>query len=169
MEQYMEVYKNFLFLGPSPIDFETKINNVCVWPELCNLSLKEQLKKGITKYGIVLNLDKHTEGGSHWVAIFIDLKKKFIFYFDSCDGDIPKEVKSFTYKIKEQCKKLNIKLKVFNNKGLQHQTGTTECGIYVLYFIINLLEDTKPVNYFKKNRIPDEEMEKFRSIYFNKL
>jgi hypothetical protein len=41
--------------------------------------------------------------------------------------------------------------------------------MYVLYFIINLLEKTKSVSYFKKNRIPDENMEEFRTIYFNKI
>ena len=169
LDQYKEHYKNFTYLGPSPMDFDTKVRGVCVWPELCHLSLKEQLKKGITKIGVVLNIDKHTKGGSHWVGLFIDLKEKYIFYFDSCDGDIPHEVTVFTNKLVNQAKALKIKLRRFTNKGLQHQEGTTECGMYVLYFIINLLEKTKQVSYFKKNRIPDENMEEFRTIYFNKI
>ena len=169
LDQYKEHYKYFTYLGPSPMDFDKKIRGVCVWPELCNLSLKDQLKKGITKIGIVLNIDKHTKGGSHWVGLFIDLKEKYIFYFDSCDGDTPVEVTVFTNKMVNQAKALNIKLRRFTNRGLQHQEGTTECGMYVLYFIINLLEKTKNVAYFKKNRIPDENMEEFRTIYFNKI
>ena len=169
LDQYTEYYKNFTYFGPSPMDFDKKIRGVCVWPELCNLSLKEQLKKGITKIGVVLNIDKHTKGGSHWVGLFMDLKERYIFYFDSCDGDIPKEVTAFTHKMVNQAKELKIKLRRYNNKGLQHQEGTTECGMYVLYFIINLLEKTKGVAYFKKNRIPDENMEEFRTIYFNKI
>jgi hypothetical protein len=145
LDQYKEHYKNFTYLGPSPIDFDKKIRGVCVWPELCNLSLKDQLKKGITKLGVVLNIDKHTMGGSHWVGLFIDLKEKYIFYFDSCDGDIPPEVTVFTNKMVNQAKSLKIKLRKFTNKGLQHQEGTTECGMYVLYFIINLLENSADI------------------------
>jgi len=169
LDQYKEHYKNFTYLGPSPMDFDKKIRGVCVWPELCNLSLKDQLKKGITKLGVVLNIDKHTKDGSHWVGLFIDLKEKYIFYFDSCDGDTPPEVTVFINKMVNQAKALKIKLRRFTNRGLQHQEGTTECGMYVLYFIINLLEKTKTVSYFKKNRIPDENMEEFRTIYFNKI
>ena len=169
LDQYKEHYKNFTYFGPSPMDFDKKIRGVCVWPELCHLSLKEQVKKGITKIGVVLNIDKHTKGGSHWVGLYMDLKERYIFYFDSCDGDTPKEVTAFTNKMANQAKDLKIKLRKYTNKGLQHQQGTTECGMYVLYFIINLLEKTKSVAYFKKNRIPDENMEEFRTIYFNKI
>jgi hypothetical protein len=52
---------------------------------------------------------------------------------------------------------------------MQHQEGLSECGMYVLYFIINLLEKTKTVDDFRKKRIPDEEIASFRTIYFNKI
>jgi hypothetical protein len=61
------------------------------------------------------------------------------------------------------------KLKKYNNKGMQHQEGLSECGMYVLYFIIHLLEKTKTVDDFRKKRIPDEEISSFRTIYFNKI
>jgi Ulp1 family protease len=131
--------------------------------------VKEQLKTDVTKIGVALNIDKHTEEGSHWVGMFIDLKEKYIFYFDSSDGPIPKEVTAFTNKVVSQAKALNIKLKKYNNQGMQHQEGLSECGMYVLYFIINLLEKTKSVNDFRKKRIPDEEIASFRTIYFNKI
>ena len=35
------------------------------------------------KIGVIFNLDKHDQSGSHWVAMFIDLENKFFFYFDS--------------------------------------------------------------------------------------
>ena len=36
-------------------------------------------KQGINKIGVIFNLDKHTQPGSHWVALFIDgEKRKFI-------------------------------------------------------------------------------------------
>ena len=32
-------YDNFDFIGPSPIDFDTMVENKCVWPEICNFDL----------------------------------------------------------------------------------------------------------------------------------
>ena len=45
-----QTYKNFEFIGPSPIDYDThKLYGECVWEELCNFSLNEYIKKGRTK------------------------------------------------------------------------------------------------------------------------
>ena len=48
-----------------------------------------------------------------------------------------------------------------------HQEGNTECGMYSLYFIISLIEDTVNPNYFKSKKISDAEMENLRDRYFN--
>ena len=169
MEQYMQVYNNFLYLGPSPIDFDKVIDGKCVWPTLCNLNMAEQIKKGKSKFGIVLNLDKHNQKGSHWVGIFIDIKKKYIFYFDSTGKSIPNEVTVFTARMVEQCKELNIQLREINNLNIKHQYGSSECGMYVLYFIISLLLETKEPEHFLKARISDADVNKLRDVYFNKL
>ena len=57
-------------------------NGECVWPELCNFDIEEYANHGVNKIGISLNLDPHDKGGSHWVSLFVDLKKKFIFYLN---------------------------------------------------------------------------------------
>ena len=64
--QYESIDPNFEFIGPTPIDFDTKINNRCVSEELCNIDLEQLVKKKKFKIGIVFNLDKHDQGGSHW-------------------------------------------------------------------------------------------------------
>jgi len=169
MGQYMEVYRNFLYLGPSPIDFDLIENGKCVWPTICNLNMRDQIKKGVTKIGIVLNLDTHNESGSHWVGIFIDINKKFIFYFDSTGKTYPDEVAKLNGRVKEQCANLNIHLDEINNKSIKHQHGPSECGMYVLYFIISLLLETKEKEFFLKERISDNDVSKLRDVYFNKL
>ena len=169
MEQYVETYPNFLYLGPSPIDFDTIKDGACVWPTLCNLSIENEMKRGINKIGIVLNLDKSSGGGSHWVAIFIDLKRKFIFYFESTGSAEPVEIHNFIKRISEQCSKLKLKMKLINNIKIKHQYGTSECGMYALFFIISLLTGKHSIQYFLKGRIKDSEVEQFRNIYFNKL
>jgi len=171
MEQYMETYPEFLYLGPSPIDFEKIVDGKCVWPTLCNLNVIEEQKKGKTKFGIILNLDKHNGGGSHWVCLFVELIKKYIIYFESTGSTMPDEVKNFIKKIKDQCLTKGIVLNELNNMHIRHQKGTSECGMYCLYVVITLLEETHTPNYFllKNKIIPDKKMNDFRNIYFNNV
>ena len=153
------------------IDFEKIVNGKCVWPTLCNLNVIEEQKKGKTKFGIILNLDKHNGGGSHWVCLFVDLIKKYIIYFESTGSTMPDEVKNFIKKIKDQCLTKGIVLNELNNMNIRHQKGTSECGMYCLYVVITLLEETNNPQYFltKNKRITDEEMNNFRNIYFNNV
>jgi hypothetical protein len=170
LDQYKSTYSDFTYIGPSPIDFDMKMSDkVCVWPELCKLNIKEQYNKNIKKIGIVFNLDKHNQSGSHWVALFIHLEENYIFYFDSCaPKKIPPEITELMNRILVQCKEINKNMKKIINT-FPHQKGNTECGMYVLYFIICLLENIKKPTDFYKRRIPDQEVEMFRDIYFNKL
>jgi hypothetical protein len=167
MKQYEKKHNNFDFLGPSPIDFNKKLSdNTCVWDELCNFDLKENLLKNKTKIGIIFNTDPHYLGGSHWISMFIDINKKFILFFDSTGDDVPKEIKQFIKKIKKQGNDIGKKFKVYINKK-KHQMGNSECGMYSLHTIIGLLDNEHDVNFFLNNDIPDKNMEKLRQIYFN--
>jgi hypothetical protein len=49
MSQYEKSYPNFKFIGPSPIDFDSKeLFSTCVWEQLCNFNLKNYIQKKIT-------------------------------------------------------------------------------------------------------------------------
>jgi hypothetical protein len=113
LKQYKETYSDFDFIDPSPIDFDTKLGNKCVTDELCNLDLNHYLNKGIYRLAIPLNLDKHTGEGFHWVVLYVDLKKKFIYYFDSAKNKMPKEVKTLMDRLIIQT---SIPLKSLDNK-----------------------------------------------------
>jgi hypothetical protein len=170
MKQYEKVFKCFSFIGPTPIDFDTKmLNGECVWDELCNISLQSLIKKGKTKIGIIFNTDPHNKPGEHWISMFINIKKGKIFYFDSVGHSSPKEVKALSNKIIEQGKKLNppIHFKYDENHPIEHQYGNTECGIYSLFFIVHMLEDKITEHYLKTHIIKDAYVMKFRKIYFN--
>ena len=170
MKQYEKAYKCFEFIGPSPIDFDTKkMYGSCVWEELCNFNLAEQIKRGKTKIGIIFNTDPHYRGGEHWISMFINIKKKQIFFFDSVGDKIPNEVKTLVDRIIEQGDKLKNKIHFTfdQNYPVEHQYGNTECGIYSLFFIVHMLEDKITDNYLKTHILKDEYMSKFRKIYFN--
>jgi len=168
MKQYEKTYKNFEFMGPSPIDFDThKLYGECVWEELCKISLKELKSKGKDKIGIIFNTDKHTEPGSHWVAMFIDCKKKSIYYFDSYADDAPKEIKVLGKRLQKQSEEFGKRYKYIENKK-RHQWSNSECGMYCLFFIIELLKG-RSFNKIESKRIDDKFMKKLRNIYFNKI
>ncbi len=102
MKQY-EKNSDFVFLGSVPIDFDYDFGiGVCVSRELCSLNISELLKKGKTKIGVVFNLDPHYMSGSHWTALFSDLKTGGIYYFDSYGNKPPKEVQVLMQRIKTQ-------------------------------------------------------------------
>lgn len=170
MKQYEKAYKCFDFIGPSPIDFnKQKIYGECVWEELCNFSLKEQIKKGKFKIGIIFNTDPHYKGGQHWISMFINIKKKIIFFFDSTGDPAQPEILEFVEKIKQQGQNLNppINFKYDTSEGYEHQNGNTECGVYSLFFIVQMLKDNLSAEYLKTHRIDDNYMSQFRKIYFN--
>ena len=170
MKQYEKAYKCFDFIGPTPIDFDTKmLYGECVWDELCNFNLAEQIKKGKTKIGIIFNTDPHNKPGKHWISLFINIKKKKIFFFDSTGDKAPKEVTTFINRVKSQGQTLKNKINFISdsNEGIEHQYGNTECGIYSLFFIVHMLEDKTTEHYLKTHILKDEYIEKFRHIYFN--
>lgn len=168
MKQYEHVYSCFEFIGPSPIDFDDhKLYGECVWEELCKFDLYDYIKNGKTKIGIIFNTDPHYKGGSHWISLFINIKKKFIYYFDSNGNEVPTQIKDLMERIQKQGKNMNLNLMLMDNYNFQHQKSETECGMYSLYFIIQLLMDSKQPEYFNTHKIPDSEVFKLRKVFFN--
>jgi len=182
LKQYEAAYPQFQFIGPTPIDFDSRpleYNNECVWKDLCTFQLETFLKKGKNKIGVVFNLDKHNESGSHWTSLFVDLEEKHIFYMDSAGDSIPAEVNKLVVRIMKQGLELvdPIVFTFHENHPFEHQRGNNECGMYSLYFIITMLtgktgkrrfktiEDK--ITYFKTERIPDKFVFKHRKQYFN--
>ena len=166
MKQWENSYTCFEFLGPSPIDYDKQqLFGECVWEELCKFSLKDCKKRNKYKIGIIFNLDIHTKPGSHWVAMYIDLRKHIIYYFDSYGDSIPRRIRKFATKVKEQGKAFGEKYTLIISKK-RHQYGESECGMYCLYFIIQMLLDKRFSN-FQKKKIPDKRMLTLRKKYFN--
>lgn len=196
-KQYEVSYPNFKIIGPTTIDFDTKLpeqGGRCVLDDLCNFSLERFIKAKKNKIGIVFNLDKHDQSGSHWVSLFIDIENKFMFFFDSANNVIPPEIWSknksnkkhdvekmpLVNRIINQGLELNhpIKFAFYNNNGITHQNGNTECGMYSLFFIITMLTGRTPFtkgymsvkkrrDLFLKTKITDNVVFGFRKLYFN--
>ena len=169
MNQYEIKYPEFEFIGPVPMDFDTKVGfGECVVDELCKIDLSKLIKKNKTKIGIIFNLDKHTQSGSHWVAMYCDIKQGEICYWDSYGIKPNSEVVVLMNRLKEQALKLNnpINIKIKINK-VRHQYKNSECGMYCIYFITSLL-DGKSFKNVVQTIVDDDTMNEKRNDFYNK-
>ena len=170
LEQYEKKYPEFKYYGATPIDFDLKSDTgSCQVNSLCNINLGALLnQKTPKKYiGVVFNLDKHDEPGSHWIALFVNIPKAEINYWDSYAVSPPTEVETLMDKIAIQGSKLHkpIKFKKNVNK-FRHQYKGSECGVYSCNFIIEQLEG-KSFDQVVKTIIPDDKMNARRKEFFN--
>jgi hypothetical protein len=194
ISQYEELYKDFVFLGAVPNDFEE-----LPMLGLSNINFSDYLKEGKTKLGMVINLDTHNQSGSHWVALYIDLLNNQLYYFDSVGKKPGKRIKKFNNKVinffynKEKNKNIHIgkiaglinnlpdkqirskyskmlsdKLKDFDIRynNIQHQFKNTECGVYSINFILRLAKG-ELFDSITENITRDDEINKCRDVYFN--
>lgn len=109
IDQYHDIHKDFLFLGAVPYDFEDLPQL-----EINTLDFKELEKDNKTKIGIVINLDEHYKQGSHWVALYTDLKKNQVYFFDSVGKPPQKRIRKFINRITRYIyqKKYNKKIHI---------------------------------------------------------
>lgn len=151
MIQYTKKYNFFSFPGVFPVDFMDTYNNSsqCITREMCGFNLKELIGKGKNEIGFVINLDKHDEPGSHWVAIYGNadpMSKKFgLCYYDSMGYPYNRYIDKFFTIYKEQAttlhgEKVMKKFQVKHN-SIKHQHKNTECGIYSMIFLILCIEN----------------------------
>lgn len=166
MQQYENKYRDFLFIGPVPIDFDQKYSmGSCIADELCKISLTQLIRKKIKNIGIIFNLDKHDQGGSHWIAMYIDLRKKGIYYWDSYGEPPPKEVDVLAKRLQSQAKKRKFKLD-YKVNNVRHQYQNSECGVYCMYFITKLLQG-KSYEDIINNKIGDKKMNMKRGYFYS--
>ena len=109
------------------------------------------LPKKIKDGAYIINLDKHANVSTHWIALFC--KKNEIVYFDSFGVEyIPEEIKEF---IKEFPGNKNIKTNIFRVQ----EDNSIMCGYFCIGFIDFMLAGKKLTDYtslffrhdFKKN------------------
>lgn len=165
-EQLERKYKDFMFIGAVPIDFNDKISkSSCVVNELCKFRVDKFKQNKKNKLGVIFNLDPHYRNGSHWVALYADLQKGKIIFFDSYGYQPPQEIVDFINRLKNENEKLGVETDVINNT-LRHQYKYSECGMYSIYFIKSMVEG-KSYSIIN-NYIPDDKMEKLRAVFYYK-
>lgn len=172
MKQYEKAFNHFYFIGPTPIDYNVydERNGKWVWPELKYFNLNNYIEKqpiGKSHIGIIFNLDNHKGRGTHWVSLFINLIDNKIYYFDSNGNYIPSNIKRLTDVIKSQGNDIGKNISLSMNYPNTHQKKNSECGMYVIFFIINMLMYNN-WNLFKHGSISDKEISMYRHKYYNR-
>lgn len=175
MTQYENRYPTFKFMGVFPIDFATRSKNgSCVEESMCRLDVAKLAATNVKRIGVVFNLDKHFQKGSHWVGCFvgIDPKRKNFgaFYFDSVSSPPPPEVRQLTTRIRSQINSI-FPLKVAQRfrvayNVLRRQFRGSECGMFSMYFLIKMLEDTHRFEDVCKSMGNDLEMSAYRDVFY---
>ena len=159
---YEDAFPDFKFLGPSASDYDFKgQDGMCEYEEMCDLDVRT-LPPHIKKLGLVFNLDEHHKDGSHWVAMYVSISKKSVYYFDSAGEKIPTNIYRFYQQIYKQDKEYQF----FQNYPVVHQFGEAECGIYAIFFILVMMY-SENFSYFTTNRWKDTTMNKLRKKLFN--
>jgi Ulp1 family protease len=160
MKQYEEKHNDFLFFGPVPADCPNGF--MC---ELSFMNASKLYKNGYRYIGIIFNLDKHYQPGSHWVAVFINMKNQTITYYDSYGSTPPGLINAFEKSVANNIK-MNLKKDMviqYNTK--RHQYGGSECGVYSMNFIIESLKG-KELPDIEKMKISDRIMNEMRKYLY---
>lgn len=161
VDQYNHIYDEFDWLGAVPMDFDDL-------PEygIRNYDFSTKWKDGIRKIGVVFNTDEHYKPGEHWIAMYSNLEKGQIYFFDSYGEHPDKRVVKLMDRIKKWCKKeRGIKHIDFRYNTIRHQRKNTECGVYSINFILRSLKG-ESFDDITKNITTDKEINKCRKVYF---
>ena len=161
LEQYQKIYPGFISFGAIPRDFSALLPLSINQPEN---SLENLYNRGKFKIGIIFNHDTSGQSGSHWVAMFINLKQGDIFYFDSYGLGAKKEILEYKNKVETFLKSKNIKPN-FNSNNIRHQFKGSECGVYSINFILRLLKG-ESFEEITNNITKDDDVNLCRRVYF---
>jgi hypothetical protein len=160
MKQFQKKHRDFVFLGPIPSDCPTRVQ--C---QLSHFDLKKMEKNKVRRVGIIYNLDVSSGEGTHWVAIYIDIVKKEINYYDSYGNKPTPLIHEFIVGVILNFRENNSEpTLVYNDK--RHQFGGSECGMYSIHFLLERLNG-QSMKQMSTKKITDTQMNDLRRVLFN--
>lgn len=161
LKQYEKIYNDFISFGAMPNDFQ-EIKFLDINKNENNFN--NLVNRGKYRLGMVFNHDNSNMGGSHWVALYVNLNKGQIYYFDSYGLEPKKEVKIYINKVIDFFNKTNKKYNFEINK-IRHQYKNSECGVYSINFILRLLKG-ETFDFITNHITKDDDVNLCRREYF---
>lgn len=160
MRQYENVLPHFKFMGAVPLNCGDL--SFC---SLYNINFDKYSSQGIKEIGIVFNLDKYGQPGSHWVSLYININKGEIYFCDS-NGKPPKQnITNIIDAFKQYYKQKKGKNIVYKYNTNAYQKDNSECGVYSCNFIIRNLAG-ESFNDIVNNPLKFSEINSCRNKYF---
>lgn len=160
LQLYEKIDKHFNFLGAVPLD----CNELSFCP-LYNLKFDEYYNNEIYKLAIIFNHDTYGQPGSHWVALYMDLKKGEIDFCDSTGNPPINNINNIIDKFIKWYHQKTGKNAIYHENKKAYQTDSSECGVYSINFIIRRLSGEK-FDDIIKNSLNFEEINSCRNAYF---
>ena len=155
----MNVHRNFIFLGAVPIDCH-KLDYCSTY----NINFNKYKADGYDFIGVIPNLDYHDQSGSHWVAMFFNLKTGEAYFYDPTGHTYPKILTQVFDEFKKYCNSNGLKYNLRVN-NVKHQRDGSECGVYSINFIVRLLNG-ETFDEILENGLTFEEINSCRLKYF---
>jgi len=133
----------------------------------------EQRRNPWKRYVVVLNLGTLDSGGSHWVLIYVDRTKQTpgLEYYDAMNPGGP-AARSDAGRLWDQFRRWNQR-GLFRPSPLPervnqtaHQRGGTECGMFVLWYVMVRIQGRSQAWADQPGRINDQRCIQLRREYF---
>lgn len=164
MGQYESVARNrFKWLGALPRDFrDPHPMGGCVTDRMCKLDVVAERSRGVMNLGVVFNLDRHDESGSHWVAAMVCMDPTSSVYgvnFSNSTGEPPCD------EIRKWCEDVAAALGCpFVVNRVEKQRKNTECGVFSMYILIRCLQAYRGVGANGRRLPPDAPRPSFEAL-----
>jgi len=156
--------------------------------KFAKVKLNQLRQKQYRTFGCVMNTDNSKGPGTHWVAVFVDMRADFtssepwtIEYFNSAGRPPATPVVRWMEQTRGELAKMRESecaasdaahtehgpVQTWAVSSVSHQRSQTECGPYALYYIRRRLEGAAPRDFMEaSNKIPDAAMVEFRRHLF---
>ena len=149
-------------MGAVPLDFDD------IYTSLRNIKFDDYVNRGKYILGVIFNLDKHDEPGSHWVGLYINFNKHQIYFFDSYGGVPEEEIQKFMRKASKYMESKGTKANNIDMRWnkVQHQKENSDCGVYSMNFLLRMLRGDNFDDVCNKP-MPDRLVNRCRNKYFD--
>jgi len=161
LDQWSDIYPGYNHI---PFKMNDTIKNVKI-NSICKNSMK--------CFSIAINTDKSSGPGIHWFCIYGDFdnhnEKRTLEYFNSSGAKPSREVHEWIHETKHNSEKElggETEIVLVNKNDLQK--GTSECGIFVLWYIYSRLNDVPPEFFNESESADDEKMFQLRRHLFRR-
>ena len=176
LRQWADEFATFYACPFAMADFDTDGD------ELGRVKLDELRSGRYRTFGCVMNTDVSSGPGTHWVAIFVDMRPApggpepwTVEYFNSAGRPPARAV--VRWMERQRAALLLARagalegapgpVETWAVTSVAHQRSQTECGNYALFYIRRRLEGVTPQVFMEGgSRIPDSAMVKFRQYLF---